>query len=88
MKLGVLFDVDGNLMYDFLEGTEQPIDAILYQGEIPEGMYKPTLIDGVVVEGLTEEEIHILNTPDPYAPPTQDDRIAALEAALSSLMGV
>jgi hypothetical protein len=68
MKIGIEFDASGNYVSDFLEGMELPAGHQLYEGEPPEGsfQYMPKLVNGAIVEGLTQAEIDaIVNTPIP-----------------------
>jgi hypothetical protein len=68
-KLGCQFDNNGFYVSDFLEGMELPLGHILFEGYIPNGLYKPRLVNNTVIEGLTEEEINFIkNTPVPLTP--------------------
>jgi len=50
-KIGVLFDENGLFAGDCLEDMETPEGYTLFQGDIPEGLGMPKLVDGIVVEG-------------------------------------
>ena len=66
MKLGVQFDDQGNFVGDFLEGMILPEGHTVIPTHLAEGKftYLPKLVDGEVVEALTQEEIDtIKNTP-------------------------
>jgi hypothetical protein len=77
-KIGVLFDENGLHASDYLEGMEIPEGYMLFEGDIPDGVFRSLkLVDGVVVEGLTQAELDaIINAPQPKTDP---EKIAALE---------
>lgn len=71
MKIGLQFDELGNFVGDFLEGMTLPEGHAVVPAHLVEGKftYLPKLVDGEVVEGLSQEEIDaILNTPKPVNP--------------------
>lgn len=71
MKIGLQFDENGNYVGDFLEGANLPEGHTVISTHLAEGKftYLPRLVDGEVVEGLTQQEIDaILNTPKPVNP--------------------
>lgn len=80
MKLGVQFDESGNFVSDFLTGMDLPQGHALYEGVMPNGLYQPKLVNGQVVEGLTQAELDaIRNAP---LPPDPDVELAkAIQAA-------
>lgn len=71
MKIGLQFDENGNYVGDYLEGKPLPDNHTIIPTHLAEGKftYLPKLVDGEVVEALTQEEIDaIRNAPKPIAP--------------------
>lgn len=66
MKIGLQFDENGNYVGDYLEGMILPEGHTVVPTHLAEGKfnYLPKLVDGEVVEGLSQAEIDdILNSP-------------------------
>ncbi len=67
-KIGVQFDESGEFVGDFLEGMTLPEGHTVIPVEDIQGKYTyvPKLVDGEVVEKLTQDEIDaIRNNPSP-----------------------
>lgn len=83
MKIGHTIDANGFLTGDVLEGSNITPNVTVI---CPDGFYKPKWNGTAWVEGLTQSEIDaVRNQPQP---PTQEERLSAMEAALLSLLGL
>lgn len=74
-----VFDKNGDYLPDYNGYMELPEGCTVVEN-MPEGLYKPKLVNGEVVEGLTQEEIDaIRNAPQPK---TLEQELADLKQQL------
>jgi hypothetical protein len=83
MKIGHTIDSNGFLTGDILEDSGITPDVTVL---CPDGFYTPKWNGTAWVEGLTQAEIDaIINAPKT---PSTEERLAAAESALLSIMGL
>lgn len=87
MKKVLKIDPNGYFLEDvLLEDTEiTPIDCV--EVLCADGLYKPRFVDGEWVEGLTQLEMDVIKART-LQKPTESERLAAIEMAITAMMGV
>jgi hypothetical protein len=90
MKKVLVFDENGDYIEDKIENDdyEPKVNEFACSPDTVIAFYKPKLIGGQVVEGLTQEEINELkNTPsEPSPTDLLQQRIDLIQAALDDLL--